>query len=70
MLVSTTVDASGERAVLGVIDFGDLCHSWLVNEIAIAAAYASGAGGESRWRAAHGWFHTPEKAGSGRAVAP
>ena len=32
------VDAAGTR-VLGVIDFGDMAHSWLVNEIAIATAY-------------------------------
>lgn len=32
------VDDSG-TAVLGVIDFGDLSYSWVVNEIAIATAY-------------------------------
>ena len=26
---------------LGVIDFGDIVHSWVVNDIAIAAAYAT-----------------------------
>ena len=32
------VDALGEEG-LGIIDFGDMAHSWLVNEIAIATAY-------------------------------
>lgn len=32
------VDDRGE-AVLGIIDFGDMAHSWLINEIAITAAY-------------------------------
>ena len=27
-------------AVVGVIDFGDMCATWRVNEVAIAAAYA------------------------------
>ena len=26
-------------SILGIIDFGDMCYSWLINEIAIAAAY-------------------------------
>ena len=33
------VDAGGTQ-VLGIIDFGDMTYSWLVNEIAIATAYA------------------------------
>jgi hydroxylysine kinase len=32
--------AGGEQDVLGIIDFGDMCHTWRVNEVAIAAAYA------------------------------
>ena len=33
------VDADG-RQILGILDFGDMNHSWLINEIAIATAYA------------------------------
>lgn len=33
------VDKSGS-AVAGIIDFGDMCRTWLINEIAISAAYA------------------------------
>ena len=40
VLVSEPTSAGGERSVVGVIDFGDMCHTWLVNEVAIAAAYA------------------------------
>jgi len=40
VLVGPAGAADGERCVVGVIDFGDMCHTWMVNEIAIAAAYA------------------------------
>jgi Ser/Thr protein kinase RdoA (MazF antagonist) len=33
-------DAAESRAVTGLIDFGDVVHSWLVAEVAIACAYA------------------------------
>ena len=29
-----------ENKVAGLIDFGDMCHSWLINEVAIALTYA------------------------------
>jgi hydroxylysine kinase len=34
------VDEATGSVILGIIDFGDLCHTWRVCEVAIAAAYA------------------------------
>lgn len=34
------VDEAGAE-VVGLLDFGDLCHSWLVNELAISIAYVA-----------------------------
>ena len=39
VLVASSPGGGGDE-VVGVIDFGDMCRSWLINEIAIAAAYA------------------------------
>ena len=33
------VDVNGERKVNALIDFGDMCYTWLVNQIAIGMAY-------------------------------
>ena len=38
-MVTWQVNDAG-TAVEGVIDFGDMCYTWLVNEVAITAAYA------------------------------
>ncbi|HEX7049085.1 MAG TPA: aminotransferase class III-fold pyridoxal phosphate-dependent enzyme [Longimicrobiales bacterium] len=40
VLVAEGDDSSTPRKVVGLIDFGDLVHSWLAAEPAIAAAYA------------------------------
>ena len=40
------VDSADTDRISGIIDFGDMVHSTLVNEVAIAAAYLSAGGGD------------------------
>ena len=37
---SAAESGAAAMSVLGIIDFGDMCHTWVVNEIAISIAYA------------------------------
>ena len=40
VLIRDGCGAGEGSSIVGVIDFGDMCHTWLINDIAISTAYA------------------------------